>query len=353
MTQYPKYRFVAPRAKDDQIHMLFDDIPDDDTDLFNRAQNLRTNLSTHIAAKTPTQILIKDFANYLPMTVEIEEYLLHNSNITVDKKARLRWRFESVVKEKFAKRNVSGKSWNSEILFTAFGLGMNYFIDGIGANDAGDVELGIELMRKASGVFQTLSTDRLHVVGRSGLQPEFDPDVLNCLQNVAIGLACFFISTKSEDPKVTPSIISTCGNIFDSILHNLKIQKKCSHLSSKFVAWLETMATYCKGVASAQVALDLYSKHSIGKAIGIIRMSISDLESVLVIARREKKSIELVVRILNILYPLQQKWTQENSQIYSEVVPDRSESQGIVHNEFRNLPNLPSPIPFDLNSPSQ
>jgi hypothetical protein len=353
----PLFTLTRSIPEPSSVTHLFHYWPPQHAHLLRDAQAARDRLSQYCRQKDSTVLARLDATNaYLPIALAIEKVKADTPVIKVSFDDRLKWLQSPIVVKKYIERSFSGLQWSMEVLHLMWLRAILMLDNASLLLDAGNREGAVTTLREVAGIFNYLASDRMRCPTSEEAPVEFQPAVFNSLMSLALGQAYAIIASKGEAEEVSPralgklcfTIFATVSSAFDSI----QTARPHDLIHPQYVNWVKGARAFFHGAAAIYAAFAHKAKGEIGKAIGLIRLGIADLETVPAFDRLNSGLNDEAVAILERAKAVEPEWAQSNFRIAVEVVPQKEEAEQILSASCMVIPNLPQPIPFVPPTPT-
>jgi hypothetical protein len=347
----PLFTLTRSVPEPSPVSAVFANWPAEKAQLLRDAQAARDKLSESCKSKDSTLRMRLDAANaYLAIAIAIEKVKAETPTIQVNGDRRLKWLQSPIVIRKYIERSFSGLYWNVEVLHLIWLRAVTLLDQASLHLDDGSREPAVTALREVAGIFHYLASDRLRSVTSEEVPVEFQPPVFNSFMSLALGQAYAIIASKGENDGVPPQglgkLCFTIFATFSSALDSIQTAKPPELIQPQYVNWIKGAKAFFHGAAAIYIAFVHKAKNEIGKAIGLIRLGIADLESIPAIDRLNGKLNQEAVAIVAKAKGVEPGWTQANFRISSEVVPQKEEAEQLLSASCTVVANLPQPIPF-------
>jgi hypothetical protein len=349
----PLFTLTRSIPEPSSVTQLFRNWPADQAHLLPAAQAARDTLTQYCKQQDSSLSQRLDAANaYLPLAFAIEKVKAETPSIQVAGDNRLKWLQSPIVIKKYIERSFSGLYWSVEVLHLLWLRAVSLLDNASLLLEAGNRETAVITLREVSGIFHYLASDRLRSMTSEEVPVEFQPAVFNSFMSLALAQAYAIIASKGEEDGIPPQglgkLCFTIFATFSSALDSIQTAKPPGLIAAQYVNWIKGAKDFFHGAAAIYVSFALKAKNEIGKAIGLIRVGIADLQGIPAIDRLNRKLNEQAVAILERAQAIEPQWTESNFRIAAEVVPRREEAEQVLSASCAVIPNLPQPIPFVL-----
>jgi len=338
------------------LKKCFKNVPIEYMDLFNDASEERDELYKAIKSDQTMPRRIEVLHKYLRYALTIEDFKKENPKV-VPSDIKIQWKQSSIVTQKYSERMFTVDYFSVEVLHLIWMNAVLLLNHSFQLYEATDFEGAVANLRECAGIFHYLSADRLRVASGESVPYEFQPIVFNSLKLLALGQAYSLIAARGEKNGMGPSpLAKLCYAIsatFSSSLEQLdgNLMKPNDVIHQQYINWLRGVKAYYHALAAIYFAQFYVSKEAYGKAIGLIRLAISDIENLLTLDKFNCRLNDVATEVLNHIKELDKEWVSTNFTVYSEYVPSADEADLIITQSVTSMPNLPQPIQFNLPEP--
>ena len=356
--QTPLWSLTHASPEPVKLGQIFHHWPVEKQQLIMDAQNARDLMYSHLKQEgAPMQLRLEDLDRYLPLALAIEKEKNENSKITVDKEERIRWIQTPIVVSKYVDRSFTGEYWSVEVLHVIWLRAIELLNNGFVLYKAEDIEASIKQFREVAGVFHFLASDRLRLPSGEALPKEFQAPVFNSLMTLSLAQAYALIASKGELDGLAHSALGklcyTVSATYGSALDAVQSSKGEKVIHKQYINWLIGTKAYYHACAAFCLASANRQNDAMGKAVGLIRVAITDLSGIGKLDKHNKRLTESAERLLAEAKKLEASWAQENFSVQSQYVPSAEETEMFITETCTVMPNLPQPIPFALPKPAE